>query len=121
MSFDAVRPQPAGQPEAVAPGFISHRYPVDSAPRLLRFAAPAMQQPQQRRLVWFQLLYRVSLDPRNNRGDEPARLAYLDDRDQRAILVKSGERPAQVIRLWHGAPRRFCCSADDAVLSPLAP
>ena len=68
-SFDAVRPQPAGQPEAVAPGFISDRYPLDIAPRLLRVAAPAMEQPQQSFFVRGELLYRLSLDPRDNGGD----------------------------------------------------
>ena len=121
MGFDAVRPQPPGQPEAVAPGLKGDRDPVDAAADLLRFAAPAMQQPQQSCLVRFQLLCRVPLDPGDNAGDELARLAHLDHRDQRAILVKSGERPAQVFRPWHGAPRRLCCSDDDAVLSPLAP
>jgi hypothetical protein len=121
MGFDAVCSQPAGQPEAVASGFISDRYSLDIAPSFLRFATPAMQQPQQSFLVRGELLYRLSLDPRDNGGDEPARLAHLDHGDQRAILVESGERPAQVIWLWHGAPRRFCCSDDDAVLSSLAP
>ena len=72
MGFDAVRPQPAGQPEAVASGFISDRYSLDIAPGFLRFAAPAMQQSQQCSLVRGQLLCRLPLDPRNNGGDELA-------------------------------------------------
>jgi transposase InsO family protein len=91
MSFKAVRPQPASQPEAVAPGFISDRYPVDIAPRLLRFAAPTIQQPQQSFLVRGELLHWLSLDPRDNGGDEPARLAHRDDGYQCANLVESGE------------------------------
>src|SRR6516164_7638315 len=120
IGFDGVRPQPAGQPEAVAPRLERDRYPLDIAPGLLRFPAPAMQQLEQSCFVRVQLLCWMSLDSRNNAGDEPARLAHLDYCNQRAILVESGERPAQVIRLWHGAPRRFCCSDDDAVLSSLA-
>jgi hypothetical protein len=82
-----------------------------------------MQQPQQ----WFdlgrQLLQRMTLDPGDDAGDEPTRLAHLDHRDQRAILIESGERAAQVIGIWlqHGAPRRFVCSDDGAIPSPLAP
>src|SRR5713226_10115476 len=38
---------------------------------------------------------------RNNRADQPARLAHLDNDDQRAILVEGGEGPAQVIGLRH--------------------
>ena len=102
--FDAVPPQPAGQPEAVTPRLQRDRYPVDVAPGLLRFLASAMQQLEQSCFIWGELLDRLPLDPRNNGGDEPARLAHLDHCDQRAILVESGERPAQVIRLWHGAP-----------------
>ena len=104
IGFDAVPPQPAGQPEAVAPRLERDRDPVDFAPDLLRFVAPAMQQLEQSCFVRVQLLCRVPLDSRNNAGDEPGRLAHLDHCDQRAILVESGERPAQVIRLWHGAP-----------------
>ena len=99
IGFDGVRPQPAGQPEAVAPRLERDRDPVDIAPDLLRFATPAMQQLEQSCFVRVQLLCRVALDSRNNAGDEPARLAHLDHCDQRAILVESGEQPAQVIRL----------------------
>jgi hypothetical protein len=53
-----------------------------------------MQQPQQALLVRDELLQQLSLHSRNNGGDEPARLAHFDHRDQRAILVESGERPA---------------------------
>src|SRR6516162_3842788 len=47
IGFDGVRPQPAGQPEAVTPRLERDRDPVDIAPGLLRFAAPAMQQLEQ--------------------------------------------------------------------------
>jgi len=89
ISFDAVPPQPAGQPEAVTPRLQRDRYPVDVAPGLLRFLAPAMQQLEQSCFIWGELLYRLPLDPRNNGGDEPARLAHLDHCDQRAILVET--------------------------------
>ncbi len=66
-----------------------------------------MQQPKQRPFVRFQLLCRMALNSRNDPADEPARLAHLDDGDQRAILIQSGEASAQVIRLRHRALRRF--------------
>jgi hypothetical protein len=89
--FNAVRPQPTGQPEAVATGLECNRDPMNVKAGLLCFPAPAMQQPQQPRFVRFQLLCRVPLDLRDNPGDQPARLAHLDDRNRRAILVESGE------------------------------
>ena len=118
--FDAVRPQPAGRPEAVAPRLEGDRYPVDGAAGLLSLLAPAMQPQQQPCLAWFELLCRVPLDPRNNAGDEPARLAHLDHRDQCVILVESGERLLMSFSCGMGTPS-VVCSDDDAFLSPLAP
>src|SRR6516165_7996003 len=47
IGLDGVRPQPAGQPEAVTPRLERDRDPVDIPPGLLRFVAPAMQQLEQ--------------------------------------------------------------------------
>src|SRR5277367_2382711 len=80
---------------------------VGIVPGLPRFAAPAMQQPQQSSRVRDQLLDSLPLDPMDNRGDEPARLPHLDHCNQCAILVESGERRAEVIQLWHGHPVGF--------------
>ena len=115
IGFDAVRPQPTSQPESVAAGFVGDRDARNRPSGRRRFITPALQQTQQRLDIGCQLLQRVTFDPRDDAGDQPTRLAHLNHRDQRAILVKSGERSAQVIRLWHGAPRRFRCSDDDAV------
>ena len=114
MSFDTVRSQPAGQPEAVPAGLEGHCDAPYRAARLGRFAAPALQHLQQLFGVRRQLLQRMAFDPRNNRADQPARLAHLDYGNQRAILVEGGEGPAQVIGLRHWrAPsrvfqRRWC-------------
>jgi len=54
-----------------------------------------------------EMLQRLSVDPRNYAGDQPGRSAHLNDGDKCAILIQSGERSAQVIRLLHGAPRRL--------------
>jgi hypothetical protein len=59
----------------------------------------------------------VPSDPLNawkHTGNQPARLAHLDDGNDRAFLVQSDEGPAQVVRLGHqGTPsvrlqRRWC-------------
>src|SRR4051812_22398984 len=49
---------------------------------------------------------------------DPACLAHLDHHNQGAILLKGSEGSAQVVRLWHGAPRRFCPATIVPVLSP---
>src|SRR5437016_13853492 len=51
------------------------------------------------------LLARLTLNPGKHAGDEPARLAHLEDGNDRAILVQGDEGPAQVVRLGHrGTP-----------------
>src|SRR6266700_451661 len=51
------------------------------------------------------------------------RLAHLDDGDECAILIKSGEGPARVKRLRHGTPPSDggLTAPKDATPSPLAP
>jgi hypothetical protein len=66
-----------------------------------------MPQPKQRRLRRCQFFQRLPVDAGNDAGDQPARLAHLNDDDQRTILIQSGERSAQIILLWHGALRRL--------------
>jgi hypothetical protein len=88
-----------------------------------------MQQLEQGRLVGRKFLQRLAVDPRNNAGDQPARLADLDDGDKCAILIQSGERSAQ--SLPRRRPGSFGCgmghilsvvfSDDHALSSPLAP
>ena len=91
-------------------------------PALTASSAPALQQSKQRLFVRLQLLQRLALDPRDDPGDQPARLAHLDDRNERAILIKGGEGFAQVVRLRHGALHRSVLSSDDAAISsPPAP
>jgi hypothetical protein len=65
--------------------------------RLGRLALPAPQKPEQRFLARLKLLQRMALDPGNDPGDKPARLAHLDDRDERAILLYRNKGSAQVI------------------------
>ena len=107
VSLDVARPQPARQPEAVASGLISDDDALDLAPGLARFVAPTMQDLQQRLLVGIELLERLAFNARNNRRDEPPRLAHLDHGDECAILLEGGEGPARIKRLRHGALRRL--------------
>jgi hypothetical protein len=107
VDLDAAGPQPAGQPEAVAASLESHGDTRDLAPGLTGLLAPALQLPQQARLVHGELLQRVALQARDDGRDEPARLAHLDDRDQRAVGVEGGAAPARVVRHWHGGLHRL--------------
>src|SRR5271154_5069946 len=105
VSLDAARLKPARQPEAVAAGFEGNRNPRDRAAGPDRLILPAMQQGQQPFWVRLELLARLTLNPGKHAGDEPARLAHLDDGYDRAILVQGDEGPAQVVRLRHrGTP-----------------
>jgi hypothetical protein len=87
VSLDATRRKPARQPEAVAAGFEGQRNPCDCAPGPDRLLLPAMQQTKQPLWAWLQLLAWLTLNPGKHAGNEPARLAHLDDGYDRAILV----------------------------------
>src|SRR5271170_1115857 len=105
VRFDPTCLKPARQPEAVAAGFEGKRNPRDSAASPDRLIPPAMQHGKQ--LFWarLQLLARLTFNTRNEAANQPARLAHLDDGNDRAILVQGDEGPAQVVRLGHrGTP-----------------
>jgi hypothetical protein len=87
VSLDATRLKPARQPEAVAAGFEGNRNPRDSAAGPDRLIPPAMQQGKQPFWARLQLLARLTLNPGKHAANQPARLAQLDDGDDRAILV----------------------------------
>src|SRR5216110_1367250 len=97
--------EPARQPEAVAAGFEGKRNPRDRAAGPDRLIPPAMQNCNQPFWARLKLLARLTLNPGKHAGDEPARLAHLEDGYDRAILVQGDEGPAQVVRLGHcGTP-----------------
>src|SRR5215468_12730728 len=114
VSLDAMRRKPARQPEAVAAGFEGKRNPRDRAAGPDRLILPAMQQGEQPFWARIQLLAWLTLNAGKHAGNEPARLAQLDDGNDRAILIQGDEGPAQVIWLGHrGTPsirlqRRSC-------------
>ena len=74
-----------------------------------RFIAPAMQQAKKPFRTRFQLLLRLTLNAGKHPGNQPARLAQLDDGNDCAILVQGDEGPAQVVQLGHrGTPSVIC-------------
>src|SRR2546421_4192511 len=91
--------EPPRQPEAVAAGFEGKRNPRDRAPSPDHLIPPAMQHCKQPFWARLELLARLTLNPGKHAGDEPARLAHLEDGNDRAILVQGDEGPAQVVRL----------------------
>jgi hypothetical protein len=121
MHLDSARTQPTRQPEAVTAGLVGNGDTRDRAPGPGRFVLPAPQQPEQGLLVRVQLLERLTLDAWNGPGDQPTRLAQLDDGDQRAVLLERDKRPAQVVWLGHGAAPWVAASADGAPPAPPAP
>src|SRR5690348_15073816 len=87
--------EPARQPEAVAAGFEGKRNSRDRAPSPDRLIPPGMQHCNQPFWARLELLARLTLNPGKHAGDEPARLAHLEDGNDRAILVQGDEGPAQ--------------------------
>src|SRR4029077_9188380 len=77
-----------------------------------------MQQLQQCALVDRELLQWLALDARHDGSNKPARLAHLDNGDQRAVRIEGGEGSAQVVQLLHGALHRFRSAPMDALSSP---
>ncbi len=121
VRLNATRLEPARQPEAVAAGFEGNRNPRDRAAGPDRLMLPAMQQAKQPFWARLELLARLTLNPGKHAGDEPARLAHLDDGYDRAILVQGDEGPAQVVRLGHRGTPSVTSSDEVATPSPPAP
>src|SRR5690242_13525034 len=111
------RLEPARQPEAVAAGFEGKRNPRDRAAGPDRFILPAMQQGKQPFWARLQLLARLTLNPGKHAGNEPARLAHLDEGYDRAILVEGDEGSAQVVRLGHRGTPSVTSSDEVAILA----
>src|SRR6202030_2351692 len=118
MRLHPTRPQPARQPEAIAAGFEGQRNPRDLAAGLDRLVAPAMQQAKQPFCTRLQLLAWLALNAGKHTGNQPTRLAHLDDGNDRAILVQGDEGPAQVVRLGHQGTPSVGYSDDGAISSP---
>src|ERR1700726_2011038 len=121
MRLHPTRPQPARQPEAVPTSFEGQCNPRDLAAGLDRLVTPAMQQAKQPFCTRLQLLAWLALNAGKHTGNQPTRLAHLDDGNDRAILVQGDEGPAQVVRLGHQGTPSVGYSDDGAISSPPAP
>ena len=99
--------EPARQPEVIAAGFEGQRNPGDRAAGPDRLIPPAMQQGKQPFGARLQLLVRLTLYAGKHAGNEPARLAQLDDGLGRSA---GASRHSIVI-----------CSDEVAISSPPAP
>src|SRR3984893_7266548 len=115
------RLEPARQPEAVAAGFEGQCNPRDLFTGPDRLIAPAMQQGKQPVWARLQLLARLALNAGKHTGNQPARLAHLDDGNDCDILVQGDEGPARVVRLGNQGTPSVSHSDDGAISSPPAP
>src|ERR1700730_12467247 len=80
-----MRLKPARQPKAVAAGFEGNRNPRDRAAGSDRLIPPAMQHRKHRFRAPLRILAPLSLNAWNEAANQPARLAQLDDGNDRAI------------------------------------
>ena len=89
-------PRALSQREAVTASLEGDCNALDPASCFLRFLSPSMQQLQQCARVDHKLFQRLTLDARYDTGNEPARQAHLNDRNQhmRTHLI---HRPARDI------------------------
>jgi hypothetical protein len=99
VSLNTACPQPTRQPEAITSGLISDNDALDLAPGLTGFIAPTMQELQQRRLVGIEPLERLALDARDNRCNEPLRLAHLEQSRLGKLAMTSEKGPHAMVRL----------------------
>ena len=117
MRLDATRLKPARQPKAVVAGFEGKRDPRNGATGPDRLIPPAMQQSKQPFWARLQLFAWLSSNAGKHTGNQPARVAQLDDGNDRAILVQGDEGSAQVIRLGHRGTPSVTCSDEVAILA----
>src|SRR6476661_7236493 len=115
MRLHPMRTKPARQPEAVSTSFEGQCNPRDLAAGPDRLVAPAMQQAKQPFCTRLQLLARLALNAGKHTGNQPTRLAHLDDGNDCAILVQGDEGPAQVVRLGHRGTPSVSHSDDGAI------
>src|SRR6185437_7925058 len=107
--------------KTVAAGFEGQRNPRERAAGPDRLIPPAMQQAKQAFGARLQLLARLTLNAGKHAGNQPARLAHLDDGNDRSILLQCEEGPDQVVRLGHRGTPSVRCSDEVAISSPPTP
>jgi hypothetical protein len=116
VGLDPVTGQPSGQPEPVTPSLKGNSDACNGAPAPACLVTPAMQHAQQFRFVWCDLLQWLSLYTWDGPGDQPTRLAELDDSNQGGVLLEWGEGPAQIVLLGH---LPHSTGVDDGTMVPV--
>src|SRR5215469_8750282 len=76
-----------------------------------------MQEGKQPLRARLQLLARLTLNAGEDAANQPARLAQLNDGNDRAILVHGNEGPAQIVRLGHRGTPSIDVSDEIAILA----
>src|SRR5262244_954419 len=76
-----------------------------------------MQEGKQPLWAGVQLFARLTLNAGKHTANQPARLAHLDDGNDRAILVQGHEGPAQIVRLGHRGTPSIDVSDEIAILA----
>src|ERR1700751_5807843 len=76
-----------------------------------------MQEGKQPFRARLQLLARLTLNAGKHTANQPARLAHLDDGNDRAILIQGHEGPAQIVRLGHRGTPSIDVSDEIAILA----
>src|SRR5438552_12523742 len=79
-----------------------------------------MQQAKQTFRARFELLARLTFNAGKHAGNQPARLAQLNDGNDRAILVQGDEGPAQVFG-WGIAGTPSIRYSDEVAISRRPP
>src|SRR5271165_2335175 len=115
--LDTVPGQPSCQPKPVTPGFEGDGDARDGATAPGCLVTPAVQQAQQGRFVWRDLLQRLPFDSRNGRENQPARVTELDDSYQASFLIEADEGPAHVVWPGHRTLHRVYHCGDGTSLA----
>src|SRR5215471_7522890 len=76
-----------------------------------------MQEGKQPLRARLQLLARLTLNAGKHTANQPARLAQLDDGNDRAILVQGHQGPAQIVRLGHRGTPSIDVSDEIAIIA----
>src|ERR1700739_4690659 len=76
-----------------------------------------MQEGKQPLRPRLQLFARLTFNAGENAANQPARLAHLDDGNDRAILVQGDEGSAQIVRLGHRGTPSIDVSDEIAILA----
>src|SRR6516165_2250918 len=117
VRLDPTRLQPARQPEAVAAGFEATAIRVIVRPALTDSSRQRCSRASSRSGFGSSFFARLTLNAGEDAANQPARLAHLDDGNDRAILVQRHQGPAQIVRLGHRGTPSIDVSDEIATLA----